>query len=413
MSNIQFIRFEKNQILVRFEGITRNITDEEEKVDEIIGACKMVKEDPTEDNKGYLKGLLNPMTKADFNDNLEIDQKGNLYLKDTKEPMPESLSSLLKMYVDNGDDITSFINFWKLCLANPNKVARDGFYTYVKDYGIVITDYGYVILYKAVNKTQKKEETVIDKSFSQYVSSQYLNIKGMKKSPKNYHVFCVNVYDEDVDSYEEVYKISTHKGIKPNIGEKDEILKDLGVLHDLYKEVIEVGKEMIESDERVAVYKPWHSGSHGMEIKLGVPVTMPRDKCDPDINVSCSYGLHVGSHKYVHSFGSGMDSILAVLVNPKDVVALPEYDHSKIRVCRYFPYAEIERRCDGSWEELTHGYFEEDFIDYDVEEIKERLKHLYEQKAAGEEIDTEEETSLNRRLIILENETDWNSVDNS
>jgi hypothetical protein len=85
------------------------------------------------------------------------------------------------------------------------------------------------------------------------------------------------------------------------------------------------------------------------------------------------------------------------------VVALPQYDHSKIRVCRYFPYAEIERDELGYWEEIEEGYFEEDFMAHEAEEVKKALEELYTKKAEGAEIDEEEEAYLNKRLIILEN----------
>jgi hypothetical protein len=103
---------------------------------------------------------------------------------------------------------------------------------------------------------------------------------------------------------------------------------------------------------------------------------MPRHLCDPDSSVSCSKGLHVGSHKYVDSFGSDMDVILAVAVNPRDIVALPDYDHSKIRTCRYLPYAVMEREDDGSWEEVESAQVQTDQLneDFDYEGELETLE---------------------------------------
>jgi len=121
------------------------------------------------------------------------------------------------------------------------------------------------------------------------------------------------------------------------------------------------------ADSSDAAFEPWYSnGNYGNEINLGEMVSMPREECDPDSSISCSKGLHVGSHKYVQSFGSGKDVILACVVSPRDIVALPDTDHSKVRFCRYLPYAVMEREDDGSWEEIesvqvSTGDLEKDF----------------------------------------------------
>lgn len=398
--SIQFIRYQKEQILVRFGGIQRNIEDNEEKIDEIMGACLMYKEDPSEDNEQYLKGLLNPITKEEFTDDFDIDDNGTLYLKGTKEQLPEALSEMVKTYIDKKFPIKSLVNFWKLCLANPNKTARDGFYEYVKNFGVVITDHGYAILYKAVNTKSDSSSKDVSSSLSRWISAEYLKIKEMKKSPKNYPVF--SVFNMKSKEYETI--LSTHSGSFPSLDKEVydyDSVDALGTLQELYDEVVEGSKELSESSDDITLYRPWHSGDHGMEIRLGEPVTMPREKCDPDITVSCSYGLHVGSHSYVSSFGRGMDAVLAILVNPKDVVALPEYDHSKIRVCEYFPYAEIERDDKGNWKELSQGYFEEDFLEYEEEELEQALEDLHTSVEEGEDVDESQQEAINQRLVYL------------
>lgn len=397
MSKVQFIRFKEDNILVRFQGMHRNIKKTPEEVGEIYDACKAVNENPSDENISHLKGLLNPITKSEFTKNLDIDKEGNIYLKDTKEKMPSGLTSIIKKYLEDNIPIDSLINFWRLCLDNPNKQARDGFYKYISDFGVVITDHGYAILYKAVNVKGDSDKKVkeVGSDLSRFVSSRYLKIKNMKKSPKNYHVFSIQGADPDGD----VFRISTHKGVDPRLSDNEKITKDHGVLQDLYDNINEESQTIEESTEDISIFEPSHTGDHGMEIRIGEPVTMPREKCDPDISNDCSYGLHVGSHKYVSNFGSNMDAILAILVNPRDVVALPQYDHSKIRVCKYFPYAEMERDENGNWEEIEHGFFEEDFLDYEIEELEERLQHLYDNE--NEEVDSQEEEVIKQRLVYL------------
>lgn len=61
-------------------------------------------------------------------------------------------------------------------------------------------------------------------------------------------------------------------------------------------------------------------------------VSKPRVECDSDPSVTCSHGLHVASWDYV----KGYKTIVAVKVDPIDVVAVPyDYNGQKMRVCRY------------------------------------------------------------------------------
>lgn len=74
-----------------------------------------------------------------------------------------------------------------------------------------------------------------------------------------------------------------------------------------------------------------HSGT--ISNTPGAIVEMPRNRVDDRSEVSCSFGLHVGSYSYFNSWG---DLMLAVKVNPRDVVSVPsDYNQSKMRVCRY------------------------------------------------------------------------------
>jgi len=74
---------------------------------------------------------------------------------------------------------------------------------------------------------------------------------------------------------------------------------------------------------------------------IGKVIEMPRYEVDDDYSKDCSYGYHVGSIAYVRNFGSGGHMVL-VKVNPRDAVAVPQYDHTKIRVCRYEVLEEVD-----------------------------------------------------------------------
>lgn len=88
-----------------------------------------------------------------------------------------------------------------------------------------------------------------------------------------------------------------------------------------------------------------HSSGHafvdGEEVndyvrnQVGSIITMPRDEVQHDPAVACAAGLHVATHDFAHSFAGG-GYVLAVEINPRDVVSVPtECSAEKMRVCRY------------------------------------------------------------------------------
>ena len=163
-------------------------------------------------------------------------------------------------------------------------------------------------------------------------------------------------------------------------GTQNTTIYPTGNLAELFRELV-LEKQDLEPDAKDTqpLWEPYHRGTHGMEIRLGEVVTMPREKCDSDISRDCSYGLHVGSYEYVKSFGSQNGTVLACLVNPRDIVALPKYDHSKIRCCAYLPYGIIKKDEEGRWEEAETTHWEEAFIDYEKEELEKRIEELQKQ----------------------------------
>lgn len=292
-----------------------------------------------------LQELLKPILRKDVAKYFTTDGK-HVYLGNTDIPVPDSLFSLVHDFIHKGYPIESFANFWRFCLMNPNDDARDRFFDYCKTYGITITDKGYAVLYKAVNKRQTLPSTA---NLAEFVSMSWLKVKRWKKSPANYFV---NYFDDT-----NVYSLTT-----------EETEYTVGNLAEMHENITE-----LSINDNLS-FKPLHSGNYGMDIQLGVAVTMPREQCDSNIANECSLGLHVGSFKYVKAFASSNNTILACLVNPMDIVALPAYDNSKIRTCRYLPYAIIERENDGTWTELDSVGFEDDFILQEDEVVLQAIK---------------------------------------
>ena len=77
-----------------------------------------------------------------------------------------------------------------------------------------------------------------------------------------------------------------------------------------------------------------HSGK--MDCSIGTIAEMPREQVQDDPNSACSTGLHIGTFKFANDFGGNNNIMVAVLVDPKDVVSVPhDSHHQKCRCCRY------------------------------------------------------------------------------
>lgn len=116
-----------------------------------------------------------------------------------------------------------------------------------------------------------------------------------------------------------------------------------------------------------AVRRDWmdkHSGT--LSNHIGAVLEFPRRKVDDNPQHDCSYGLHVGSMQYVKSFASGYgdneygDRIVIVKVNPADVVAVPGYDTTKLRCCKYVVVSEFTSLLpDTTWEVGQEAKYED------------------------------------------------------
>ena len=77
--------------------------------------------------------------------------------------------------------------------------------------------------------------------------------------------------------------------------------------------------------------------------KVGCVVKMERSSVNPNPAQTCSTGLHVCSADYLKEFHLWDSRYLEVMVEPKDVVCVPDdYNGTKMRVARYKVYREIK-----------------------------------------------------------------------
>jgi hypothetical protein len=276
-------------------------------------------------------------------------------------------------------------------MINPDKRVRESLFDFITTHDFVLTDKGYMVVYKAVyrKETGLSEEA---KQFAEFVSNQVLHVKKNWKCSPNKYV----VYKNESNGSLGITKKATADGWD----EEDKNVEILGNLGELFNSIFNTVEETTE--ENVPVYTDMHTRS--MTIKLGVPVRMDRTECDSDPARDCSYGLHVGATKYVERFGSGGGVVLVCYVNPANVVAVPEYDHSKMRVSEYFPFAFATYE-NGKIDIVEEAYFESDYQEYEIEELEEQIAKV---QAEEKPIETamgadEEERPMSELMKMLEN----------
>lgn len=76
-----------------------------------------------------------------------------------------------------------------------------------------------------------------------------------------------------------------------------------------------------------------HSGK--VRQKLGSLVFMPDSKVDDNRRVACSTGLHIAARSYISGFWGSRRRLCLVKIQPKDVIAVPLNETSKMRVSAY------------------------------------------------------------------------------
>jgi len=339
-----------------------------QEADELYKAVIKAKEDPSDANIKALRILINERTRKILMAGLEADiDTGKAYLAGFNTPLPETLLDVIKEYHDNNYPLDAIINFWKLLMINPDKRVRKSLFDFITTHDFVLTDKGYMVVYKAVyyksNADGEHAPKPVDVTLKEFVSNQYLHIKSKWKCSPNKYVAYKNA-----EGVLAITKLETAEGWN----EKNEGIEVLGKVGDLYAAlVIAENKEAdVEDVVKPIEYTDMHTRT--FNIVLGTPTKQARKDCDANPAQDCSNGLHVGATKYVERFANKECAILACLVNPANVVAVPQYDHSKMRVDEYFPFA-VATYTNGKIDIVEQKYFEEDYCAYEVAELEKQI----------------------------------------
>lgn len=318
---------------------------------------KMVLEtqkDPTDENIAKILGYINERTRIAMECGLETDPiNGEVYLAGFNTPVPMTLIEVVKDYHENGFPVEAIINFWKLLMLNPDKRVRTSLFDFINTHDFVLTDEGYMVVYKAVYYKTKDENDL-----SEFITNQYLHVKkNWGCSPNKYVVY----------RNSENQLFITKEVTANNWDEKEKQVEILGKLGDMFNDI----DKYIEDSE--TMYTDMYTRK--MEIKLGEPVLMDRTDCDADPTIDCSYGLHVGATNYVSRFGEASGAVLVCLVNPANVVAVPDYDHSKMRVSEYYPFA-IATYDGNEIDVIEEPYFEHGYSHYEETKLAEMIEKV-------------------------------------
>ena len=358
-----------------------------EEAKELFSLVLKAKENPTEDNIKAIKGYLNERIRIAMLAGLEVDPDTNeVYLCGFNTPIPMQLVEVVREYHENGYPLDAILNFWKLLMINPDTRVRTSLFDFIHTHDFVLTDKGYMVVYKAVLYKDDEKKSPL----AEFVSNQYLHVKkDWNCSPNKY-----SVYQDNETGNLAITKNETVAGW--DLENSDLNIEVKGKLGELYDSIFSN-----EEVDNVPVYTDKHSRS--MRIVLGQPVVMERKNCDSDPAIECSYGLHCGATSYVNSFASDGGAVLVCLVNPANVIAVPVADHSKMRVSEYFPMA-VATYEDRKIDIVSQPYFEDDYINYEVEELEKQIAKVQSKELPIETaINSEEEQRpMSELLKILE-----------
>ncbi|MBN1183457.1 MAG: hypothetical protein JXB49_14285 [Bacteroidales bacterium] len=392
MKNINAIK-NGNVVNISIDGkLQKKNCGSPKEADELYRIVLKAKADPNDANLKAIRCYLNEKLRIALVAGLETDVENNeVYLAGFNTPLPMTLVDVIKEYHENGYPMDAIINFWKLLMINPDVRVRKSLFDFITTHDFVLTDKGYMVVYKAVYRKDESKEKKTNR-LSEFITNQWLHVKkDWKCAPNKYVVF---QYLNEIDKYG-ITKTETAN----SWNEVEKNVSILGKLGDMYDNIL---TDEVEAADDVPVYTDMHTRK--MSIVLGKPVVMERKECDSDPAVDCSYGLHCGATAYVERFGNnGRSIILACLVNPANVVAVPNYDHSKMRVSEYFPFAYATYEND-KIDIIEQKYFESDYCTHEAEELEKMVANVRaDEKPIQTAINAEEEVRPMSELVkILE-----------
>lgn len=296
----------------------------------------------------YIRDKFYPkaVQKAVIKKNLPaIEKTGDFYYKDSSLYMngidlsiPELLAQEFAKSVDT-PRYEALKKFWTLCSLNPNPQARQDLFKFLQGGKFTITSSGLFVAYRNVNVKQEG----LNKKLVEFLNVGAPRIKAWKKSAKNFEVYESN---GEYEMYDMKKRTTAPEGTR--IGNFENLMENMT-------------DQVIYTDNYTKTFT----------IKIGEPVSMPREDCDNNAGVDCSRGLHLGNVSFLSADSFGQVGLVC-LCNPYNVVSVPHYNSNKLRCCEYLPIGNVEYR-DGKLVEIDTELYEDDYCQFTVEQINEML----------------------------------------
>lgn len=276
-------------------------------------------------------------------------KENSIYLKGVNISMPELL--VREMIKVSGQDsleeverLWALKNFWYLCALNPDPRARHDLFKFLHNHNLTLTPSGNFVAYRTV-----VEKDVTNFELEKFVTQEAIKItKKWKKALSNYDVY-FNITDG-----------TYHVALSGSLDKEDETIEILGNMKYLFSNIGEVSQN---------VYTDNHTKT--FEIKIGQKVWMDRQKVDPDNKNSCSAGLHAGNLSFMKANMGYFGKVgIVVLINPKNVTSVPEYDNGKLRTCEYLPVAIANLDDSGNIKDVDIDVFDLELAENTQEELE-------------------------------------------
>ena len=186
--------------------------------------------------------------------------------------------------------------------------------------------------FEFVNGVLKYKDNIIE----QVITERILELMEDGLDHKPMLRFVENLYDNSsyhIIKSSGLYDFLTHKQLP--ITSDGCFLAQKAVVKYLGKPTI-VNNGQVKQGDLVDKWTGGLKGRKSFRNNIGDVVTMKRHRVDDNRDRACSYGLHVGSIKYVTKYGGENSDIVIVKVNPKDVVSIPKDENcQKVRCCKY------------------------------------------------------------------------------
>lgn len=253
--------------------------------------------------------------------------------------MPDLLVKRLEEFLNANQSIKALLNFWLLCLLNPNEIARTKLFDYLSHHNLTITPSGYIVTFRMVKTTE--EANIYTDS---HTGKMKYTIGTAARIPRE---------DCDEDGSKDCSK-GLHTGAPKFIG----IVADKKVNHNEGNETVGDGYGI-----KYVTTKAEHGDSYGTGYDK------PVDK----------------TKKFDNQFGN---QAVMCYINPAHVVSVPNSDTRKMRSCEIYFAKLVTPEEVIDMVEKDYLLYDDDYNRIEFEHLKELLKNKELKEYITSKVDT-------------------------